>query len=392
TLGMFFIAGDRIWRHNLPSLPVFVGPLAALFALGALVVVRRWQSQPYWFLAVWTGLFLLPTALAEDAPHYLRAIGALPAACILAALGIAAVVESRLGTSRTFSIGRLRLGIGLVFALGFGLMPHAVFTTYAYFNRYVTAPLTAYWLEAHNTALAREVNEAALNGEQVRIDTRLSSGNPALHFLSPAVAYVADMGGYLWLPGDAARGRLLVDPNHDWSTLRDALPQPVALSVRLGPMAQADRETTPRRAFITVHFTSTVPATDPLVEFEGGMSLLDALAVCSSTEEAGCRVALSWRLAQPRPEDLAVFVHWLREGQLLAQSDGTPGEGYLPIYFWRAGDIVKDAHWLRGAQWRAGDALHVGLYRRSDLSRLRVVHGRSSTGNDSVIITPSEQR
>lgn len=389
TLGMFFIAGDRIWRHNLPELPVFVGPMAALFALGVLVAARRWRQQPFGFVLLWLGLFLVPTVLAEDVPHYLRAVGALPPACLLAALGMAAVIDRFPATRLPMRLDDIRPKDGLILVLALGLLPQLVLTTHLYFNRYVTAPVTGYWLEAHNVALAQAVNAAAARGEQVRIDTRLSSDNPALHFLSPAVAYVADMGGYLWLPGDETRGRLFVDPNHDWSALRDALPSPMMASVQVGPMAQADREPAPRRAFIDVSFSTALPATDALAQFEGGMNLLYAAVACAAKGEDGCQVSLRWQIAQPRADDLAVFVHWLRDGQLVAQSDGTPGSGYLPVYFWRAGDGMSDTYVLRGAQWQVGDTIHVGLYRRQDLSRLRVLRARTPATSDSVIITTS---
>lgn len=391
TLGMFFIAGDRIWRHNLPSIPVFPSPLALLFVLGVVVAVRRWRRQPHLFLLTWAGLFLVPTFLAEDAPHYLRAVGTLPAACLLVALGAAAVIE-RLSTP-ALSVGRLRLEPGAWLVVSLGLLPHFALTSYVYFGRYAVAPPTAYWLEAHNVALARGINEAASGGEQLWVDKRLSSDNPALHFLSPALAYVADMGTHLWLPGDNARGRLWVDPNHDWSALRDALPRPAALSVELGPLAQADRDAAPRRAFIVVHFSTPLPPTAPIAQFEHGIRLLGADATCPPEgEDDGCQVVLSWQAEQPRAEDFAVFVHWLRAGQLIAQSDGTPGLGHLPVYFWRAEDRIDDAHTLRGARWQPGDAIAVGLYRRQDLARLRVLDARVPATDDSVIITSPESR
>ncbi|MEO8083454.1 MAG: hypothetical protein ABI780_06490 [Ardenticatenales bacterium] len=107
TAGMVFVQGDRIARHNIPYRPVF-GPLAAgLWILGAVVLLawlrptrptrptqstaRRRRAAALVLAA--TVAYALPTALAEDAPHFLRAVGLLPALVATAAVGGAALVS-----------------------------------------------------------------------------------------------------------------------------------------------------------------------------------------------------------------------------------------------------------------------------------------------------------
>jgi hypothetical protein len=74
-------------------------------------------------------------------------------------------------------------------------------------------------------------------------------------------------------------------------------------------------------------------------------------AAISETEAAGgggplC-VELVWSAEQPLGADYTVFVHLLDgNGQLVAQSDLTPGNGYAPTTSWTAGEPVIDRHGL----------------------------------------------
>jgi hypothetical protein len=82
-----------------------------------------------------------------------------------------------------------------------------------------------------------------------------------------------------------------------------------------------------------------------------------------------------------------VFVHWLRGGQVVAQHDSSPVDGYLPMPAWRVGDVIVDEHTLGvPAGLQAGDQVRVGIYRRSDNTRLRVVDQHGNPTADSVVI------
>jgi len=107
TLGMFFVQGDRIWRHNVPWRPVFGPLLGAALLLGVVVALTpspsptsgrggggtgvgvRAKALPL----LWTAVMALPTVLAEDAPHFLRAVGMLPVLAFLPALGLDALMQ-----------------------------------------------------------------------------------------------------------------------------------------------------------------------------------------------------------------------------------------------------------------------------------------------------------
>ncbi|MDW8054979.1 MAG: glycosyltransferase family 39 protein [Anaerolineae bacterium] len=382
VLGMFFVAGDAIWRHNLPGRPVFDPALALAFVLGIGEALRRRSAASVAALG-WLLVFLVPTLISADAPHFLRAIGALPAACLLAALGLDGlrrmIAASLLKRGFSASLAAAAGSGAAVLALAFG----GASTAQAYFGDYVHRPLTAHWLEFHEVALGRAINSALEQQQRVLLDRRLVSESPTLRFIAPAMDFVGDMGAYFAFPLSAERGVLLVEPNHDWTALRDVLPSPAQLSVTLGPMAQNDRDPQPRRAFIAVAFEPLKKA-EPQWRFGDSIELVDASVVPSADEQYA--VTLAWRALRPVTEALGVFVHVLHNGQLLAQADSAPGQGYLPTYFWRPGDVIRDTLTVRVPRERAPLVIAVGMYRYADLRRLSVFTPQGAPHGDSVII------
>ncbi|HHN94065.1 MAG TPA: phospholipid carrier-dependent glycosyltransferase, partial [Anaerolineae bacterium] len=140
TLGMFFWRGDRIWRHNVPWRPVFDPLLGLMFLLGLLVALRRARRSPAaLLLIVWTAVMSLPTVLAEDAPHFLRAVGLLPLIALLPALGLDWVMGWAGGGGADTRSVLTRVGI-VAFVLLVGLLS----TAWAYFGDYARNPMTGY--------------------------------------------------------------------------------------------------------------------------------------------------------------------------------------------------------------------------------------------------------
>ena len=85
--GMYTFRGDVNLRHNVPGRPVFDPLSSTFFALGLAMSIRRWKSPPHLFLLLWLVVGSLPSVLS-DAPHFSRSIGASPAACVVAAIGV----------------------------------------------------------------------------------------------------------------------------------------------------------------------------------------------------------------------------------------------------------------------------------------------------------------
>jgi 4-amino-4-deoxy-L-arabinose transferase-like glycosyltransferase len=418
--GMFTFQGDRIWRHNLSLRPVFDGWLALAFMLGLAVCawrwLRSWQSRfgaeilgvetnvaPQ-FVLLWLGVMLIPTVLAEDTPHFLRAIGALPAACIIAAVGMEAALAwlSRRGVLAGLTAFLRRMISPPAFVAALLLALSAIGTVNDYFNDYVHRDLTRYWLEDHNVQLARLINAhadsdgLALPPTNVWLEDRLANDNPSLEFLAGGRwVTVSGAGSGEWAGARIPRlpVLLIVDPNHDWGGLRVTLPASATLSVIEGPLAQGDKDPTPRRAFIGIYAeppsTSAPASSEARARFEQGIVLESAVVQRALQPANFYTVTLTWRTSEPVGEDYAIFVHWLRGGrpQPLVQADSSPAKGYLPMPAWRTGDRIVDEHVLAvpgGAQ--PGDVISVGIYRRADNRRLGVLDAQGKPAADSVII------
>jgi Dolichyl-phosphate-mannose-protein mannosyltransferase len=100
---MFVFSGDwnprqDVWTpgNPAPPRPVFDWAAGLAFGLGNLVALRRWRRPAVWLAYAWLGVMLLPTILSDEAPHFGRAVGALPVAFLWPALGTVAL-RDRLG-------------------------------------------------------------------------------------------------------------------------------------------------------------------------------------------------------------------------------------------------------------------------------------------------------
>ncbi|HLB49439.1 MAG TPA: glycosyltransferase family 39 protein [Anaerolineales bacterium] len=85
---MFFIKGDLVIRHNIPARPVFDVLMAAPFVIGLIVAWQRRTRRVAALCALWLCIWLLPTFLAKDAPHFLRGAGVLTTVFVWPALGL----------------------------------------------------------------------------------------------------------------------------------------------------------------------------------------------------------------------------------------------------------------------------------------------------------------
>lgn len=106
-----------------------------------------------------------------------------------------------------------------------------------------------------------------------------------------------------------------------------------------------------------------------LASFGGALSLTDALAEREARQLA---VRLEWRVDGEVGGPLAAFVHiYDASGVLVAQSDGSPGDGLVPDALWRVGDALRDERRLDLTALPPGTyQVAVGVYRASDGARL----------------------
>jgi len=391
TLGMFFVRGDRIWRHNVPWRPVFDPLLGAAFVVGAVVALRRARRDlACGFAVIWTAVMVLPTLLAEDAPHFLRAAGVLPVMAFLPALGadwIAGFVSRRAGRS-LFSVGQ-RLAVSLFIAFGL------VSTVRAYFGEYARDPMTGYWFEDGAVVLAGRINrflgqgwnggvgDQRGGGARVYVDPVLWEEWPQIRFLA-AVPEAIEVGlePAAGLRSPFSSVAVFAWPYGNWQSAWALLPAPARITVEQGPLSQGDRDPAPYTTYVAFLATPPDMVTPPLAHFSGGVEWLGAEV--TPTNDGRLRVRLRWRATAPLVEDYTVFLHYLRDGERIAQADSRPASGFYPTTRWRPGDVINDDHFIAGAgaPQPGRDTLLFGFWQPESGARLYLLDEAGNPAGD----------
>jgi hypothetical protein len=384
TLGMFFIRGDTNLRHNLPGRPVFDPLMAAAMVLGtidALIRARRREAASALTL-IWVGSMLVPTWLADDAPHFLRAAGVLPPLVILPALG--------LESARTWLERRgWRVASGVL--VGGALVTSLAATGRDYFVRYRTHPSVAYAFEDAAAQLAAEVNDFLGTGwdgdgiaasccnsredRHVYLDRRLLDEWASTSFLIPATEDVTVFRPAA-APSPSRPALIIIWPHSGLERYVNALPRNARITAHAGPLAKGDLEDVPFTAYVSyIVEPDAQPSTGFIARFGDEIALTDYAV---ERREKSWEVELEWRaLVLPR-NDYTVFVTLFDHGQPVAQDDAEPCNGTYPTGLWREGDVVVDRHVLELPGNDLSDvSLTVGMYAWPTMERLEA---RDSNG------------
>jgi 4-amino-4-deoxy-L-arabinose transferase-like glycosyltransferase len=394
ALGMFFVRGDFIPRHNVPLRPVFDPLMAVAFVVGIARALWEWRRPDRAMLLVWLAVMLLPTIVAEDAPHFLRAVGLQPLLFLAPALGLEAAwqwLEKR--TSRVAAGGLVVLA--LLASLGL--------TVRDYFGRYGTNPELRYSFETAATEMAVEINRflgVGWQGEslsveagtpagdrRVYLDERLWRDWPSLRFLTPESPALQRLNsaGLSITETESAREVLLVlwpyEPYRSWLAL---LATDREIRVREGALERGDLEETAYPLYLTI-LAGPAKAPVALARLEGGLELIDYQL--QAVDRHHLRVTLRWRATEPILADYTAFVQLLQDGQLVTQDDAPPGSRHLPTRWWRPGDVIVDEHSLKlDEPYRSdkpGQQLIVGLY---SVERLAVLDENGRPHGDYILL------
>jgi hypothetical protein len=388
ALGMFFWRGDFSARQNLPNRPVFDAVMSVFSVAGIVIaLIRARRNATYAFAFIWTGVMLLPTILAEDTPHFLRAVGVLPIIAVFPALALDEIPNLKWHFPLKFEIWYL---IVVVLAIS------AALTARDYFVRYAGDQNVRFWFDDAGVQMATEINRftgsgwtggewivpdrAPVAGRQVFVDRGLWDGSTNTQFLvpHPSTLTFIKTGGDLPAPGTGPT-LLILWPYEDWRRDLALLPRPSLIEMHEGALSKGDRDKEPIVNYLVVHAEPYATAPQPLARFQNGVQLVGAQIV-------GARVRLTWYAPQTPAADYAVFVHAERNGAVVAQHDGDPASGLAPMSQWRPGDMVIDEHPLSGAWDAARDQIIVGLYRRDTGARLPVVDAAGNIVGDSISI------
>jgi len=358
TLGMFFVQGDRIWRHNVPWRPIFDPALGAAFVVGLLIALRRARRDTAaGFVLIWTAVMSLPTLLAEDAPHFLRAVGVLPVVVLLPALGLEQVGKWASGQVGKWVLPTPYSLLPIFYSL---LLIFSLFSTVgAYFGVYAHDPMTGYWFEQGAVALAGQINGFMGIGEaeerQVYLAPELwTEWQPQLDFLiaAPEAVIIGREGESPDVPV-----AVFTWPYEDWRWAWSLLPAPSEITVEEGLLSQGDRDTEPYTTYLAF-FAAPPDTTAPAIaRFSGGVELLGVevspvaqkpgFSVSQATKP-GFWVRLRWRATAPLEGDYTVFLHYVRDGERIAQADSRPAGGHYSTRHWRPGDVINDDHYVDG--------------------------------------------
>lgn len=313
----------------------------------------------------------LPTVLAEDAPHFLRAVGMLPVLAFLPALGL----DMLMGTRRGADYPRPVLpGLAVaVLALGLELWSGVR----VYFGPYARDPMTGYWFERGAVALGADVNRflgvgwsaaaspampvAGPEG-RVYLDPLLWEEWPQVRFLVAAPERVTVGLGGAEAPcceakrmtgtlcgSDEAPGvpvAVFLWPYGDWTQAWALLPHPAEVTVVEGPLSQHDRDTEPFTTYLAFAAVRPGPIPPPQARLSGGVEWLGATV--APLEGDMVRVRLRWRATEAINGGYTVFLHYLRDGQVIGQGDSPPAGGRYPTSRWQPGDVVNDDHVVPG--------------------------------------------
>jgi len=372
ALGMFLWRGDAILRHNPAGRPVFDLFMAAPFLIGLGWCVWHWRRMAAAALLLWLGVMLWPTILAEDAPHFLRAVGVLPAALLLPALGLGWL----------WSWGRLATWLRQ--ALVVALLGGSLLLTVRDYVNYSQQAEVAYLFETAVTDLAVMINQEKGETAVFLDEERFWKKYPTLRFLAPAerihlfqpesglpLDITTEMAIYAW-------------PFAEPVFMEPLLTPPLLISVQEGSLARGDLEVEAYPLFVRYGLipAATMP---PLADFGDEVSLYKFEV--NESETGKVQVELVWGAQTAVPTDRVRFIHLVGPDGLIAQVDGPPGQGYWRSEWWQPGLFLQESYTLPlpATAVSSGYQLHIGWYEGGALARLPVTAANGDPLGDAWI-------
>lgn len=392
--GMFFVTGDMEWRHNLAGRPVLDWLTVVPFLLGLALTIWKFKQRRTRLVSLWFLILLVPTILSEGAPDFARAVGALPATCLLIAWGWAAILklfERVLPRQRSFAI----VGIVLIALIGSGS-----FTSYDYFVRWANDRRTYHDYEGGINDTLKWINAQSNN---IFIPAELYS-HPTIHFFTqehfPVLTSVASQDRAalaqltgVAIPGDPSNTSGLYVLLHDNQAilLDTAATRPLSTTAMIQGKYSELAGTAPVKND-PFHLTQA-PKTTP-INARFGNFVLDSYSLPDTPLKPGARLSLTlyWHSTSQAYHEPVVFVQLVdTTGNIIVQNNDPLTEGISPLD-WQPQTVMPDRHILTLPQnLPAGKyELHVGLYDPLKDEGLDVQRGGQTS--DYVSIGPLTRR
>jgi len=379
TLGVFSAGGDPRWTYSLPGRPLFDPLTALLFYGGLAMALWRWRRPAYALLPVWLAVALLPSALSPDAPSTVRLVGALPVVYLLPGLAVAAIgrrVWAWPAVGRAAATRRTVWGVlGLVAVLLLAFNGWRTVRDARRWSadletrlRYQTAlrDIARDWaVHDAGAPVVAEVFYEPIDGASLR---RSAGRDLAARWVQTG----SGVAGALVWPAGQAGARLYVPeyaPLDGELAAAAGLGEPVYRSPGQPSFAVYALPSAPPAGLSPAAVSFGAP---PVMSLRGFAPLNAAQAV----GEGQLRLLSAWAVLAPLPADAAIFVH-LRDdaGNVVAQHDGLDAAAETL----QAGDRVLQRHVLSLPALTDGEyTLVLGLYRRSDGTRLATADGRDA--------------
>ncbi len=341
---LFIDRGDMNWRHNLPGRPALDFIEALGFWVGLAAAVWHFSSTPaYMMLLIWLVLNLAPTALTVDAPHFLRAIYALPAGLLLAADGLARL-KDRLVPRLAWPWLAL-----LVATLGGVLTYHDYFDlwgphreTYYGFDGSINAVVETVMSDSrtHNVILPLNIFGSAQMA--FALAQRYPQGIPGIEHKAPSSAWV--------ITGPVQRMNVVLGPEGVFvpepfddaqvASLKGLLKNGQKVKTRFGDDIATALELDNDGEFVR----ALKPAQQLNANF-GNQVRLFGYSFDRTTVAPGdrLRITLYWQALQDLNSDYFVSTNLLDpSGESYAQRVTEPAFGAAPTSLWRQGELVPD--------------------------------------------------
>lgn len=395
TLGLFILTGDPNWRYNVSGRPVFGPVLGTLVILGLLVSIACWRQPRCFLLLTWLLLGLAPSMLTPEAPSFVRAIGALPAAAMLAGVGAVTAWDW------IKKPGFFQFSLALILALN-GLSTFRAL--------FVVWPVQSQVREIYQAALTeafQDLNHSSLTGPlwisaPFPDDRHLLLVRRILQREEIEPRWFNSSRALILPPADGVRRYLLADFATSDPTLftrwvskatvvlegeapNGKEPSYQVYQAKGGPWVERElaeiATRSPAFADLGTRQAIRMPAHfEEMATFLGYELADDRLA-----PGAEVHLVIYWRVQGPVYEPLSSFVHLL-DGQnnIMGQYDGFD----VPPWYWEPGAVVAQVYrfpirWdaQSGAHW-----LETGLYNPQTMKRLHIVDDTGVSLDDHLLL------
>lgn len=387
SVGGLFWAGDVMVRHNLPGRPALDPGQIALFLLGILVVVRRWRSAEAASLLTWLVVGILPGALTDSAPHFLRMATITPALAVLMAYGVSALLRV---DGPALPWRRLALALAWVAS--------SAWTIWLVFTQWTASYEANYLFDQPPRWIAEQLRQAPVGTRSYL--SPIPRENYTIEYLLGPERY-ADLASFngrecTVLPERTGTLPALfaLYPQEDSVTplaLTAAYPDATvsAENVWIGT-AQARVYNLPANAVNQLQPQQSLART-----FGDSLQLLgwDADALKVRPGET-LRFNTHWQLSAPTDAAWVMFAHVRGapkpDGNVVyAQRDSEPCDESYPTWQWRVGErVVERTHIDLAADLPPGTyTLYIGWYDRDTQARLPITDTSGAPQGDDLALT-----